>query len=77
MEYMDFGSLEHLIKKRKKLPISILGFILYQCLKALNYLHKEKKIIHRDIKPSNILISTTGMIKLSDFGISAQIAYTL
>ncbi len=36
---------------------------------GLNYLH-EHGIIHRDLKPSNIFVSSTGVVKIADFGIS-------
>lgn len=38
-------------------------------LSALSHCHSNL-IIHRDIKPGNILISSTGLIKLCDFGLS-------
>lgn len=40
--------------------------------KALVHAH-SLGIIHRDLKPGNILITFDGDIKLSDFGVSAQI----
>jgi len=45
-------------------------FIVYQCLCALQYMHRCG-VIHRDLKPSNILINTeTCDVTICDFGLS-------
>ncbi len=47
--------------------------VMYQIADGLDYIHSQN-VIHRDIKPENILISMTGQMKLSDFGLSKHIS---
>ncbi|CAG9309994.1 unnamed protein product [Blepharisma stoltei] len=49
-----------------------MAYICKEILLALRWLHKQNRI-HRDIKSDNILLSINGEIKLSDFGVCAQI----
>lgn len=66
MEYFDRGDFSKFLKKR---PLREKYAIKYlkQITEGLKYL-LENKIIHRDLKPQNILVSTTGTLKITDFG---------
>lgn len=48
---------------------SMAVFYIAEVILALQYLH-SKGIVHRDVKPDNMLISATGHLKLTDFGLS-------
>jgi hypothetical protein len=69
IEYMDGGSLEDLVKKGGCRDEQVLSDISRQALNGLSFLHANN-YIHRDIKPANILCSSSGAIKIADFGIS-------
>src|SRR5207253_2687832 len=58
-------------------------YIAREVLSALAYAHVKRdfegqplKLIHRDVSPSNILLSYTGEIKLTDFGIAKAATHT-
>lgn len=70
MEWMAY-SLQDLITFNSGIPEDCARDIMFQLLRALAYLHEEKKVIHRDIKPGNILVSPKGEVKIGDFGVSA------
>lgn len=48
-------------------------YIIYQCVKALKYLHSAE-ILHRDLKPSNLLLNSECHMKMADFGLARSIA---
>ena len=51
------------------LPIDTLLEIAIQVCGGLGAAH-EKKIIHRDIKPANLFITSSGVVKILDFGLA-------
>jgi serine/threonine protein kinase len=76
MEYMDRGSLKDALEQSGRLSEPLIGHLAFQVLMGLDYLHKNRKIVHRDIKPSNLMLSSAGLVKISDFGISASMSHT-
>ncbi|XP_065202255.1 serine/threonine-protein kinase greatwall [Planococcus citri] len=69
MEYMVGGDLKSLLGVYTYFEEQMAVFYCAEIILALQYLHRHG-IIHRDLKPDNILISETGHLKLTDFGLS-------
>ena len=69
MEYLSGGTLKDRILKRGPLPARTAAAVASQIAEALQVAHR-KGVIHRDIKPHNILITDSGDIKVTDFGIA-------
>jgi serine/threonine protein kinase len=68
MEYLDGMSLDQHIRKRS-LDVRLALSIAADLCEALDYAHK-RHIVHRDIKPANIFITSTGRVKVLDFGLA-------
>lgn len=69
MELARGITLKEYIKKKGYLSPKETVEISKQIASAISHAHKNH-IIHRDIKPQNILVSDTGIIKVTDFGIA-------
>lgn len=72
MEFVEGGNLRDILKIRKKMSAKDAIKILEECAAGLAAA-QSRGLTHRDLKPSNILLSSTGIAKLVDFGL-AEIA---
>ena len=76
LEYVDGGDLDaHL--QASALPEPLALHIVHELALGLAHLHAACDerglplgIVHRDVRPGNVLVSTTGDLKLGDFGLA-------
>ncbi|MEI8256022.1 MAG: serine/threonine-protein kinase, partial [Deltaproteobacteria bacterium] len=59
------------------LPFDVAAYVATEVLKALDYAHRKLgadghplEVVHRDVSPQNVLVSYSGEVKLTDFGIA-------
>jgi serine/threonine-protein kinase len=69
MELLEGKSLEEIADARGRLPFAIVCEIGVELLDVLAAAH-EHGVVHRDIKPANLFVTTTGQVKVLDFGIA-------
>ena len=76
-ELCDAGSLADTMRASgAPLEEGPLAAVLGAAVSALGYLH-SLLLLHRDVKAANLLLTGDGMVKLADFGISAQLTQTM
>lgn len=69
MEFVQGRNLDQILEGTPTLELSQLVNIMDQLLTALAAAH-EQGVWHRDIKPGNLIITASGQVKLTDFGIA-------
>ena len=69
MEYVDGQTLAERIRPCGPLALAETVYIFQAVVEAIAYIH-DHGVVHRDIKSNNIKISSTGEVKLLDFGIA-------
>lgn len=68
-EYMLSDLSEVLRNSDRPLTEAQVKSYMRMLLKGVAYCH-ENSIVHRDLKPANLLISSTGHLKIADFGLA-------
>ncbi len=71
MEQVEGGDLERHVLDKGPCDAATACHFIHQAASGLQAAH-DRHLVHRDIKPSNILLSSTGQIKLVDFGLARQ-----
>jgi len=69
LEYIDGQSMQDWMDAEKRISVGDALHIVWICADALRHAH-EQNMVHRDIKPDNILLTKTGIVKVSDFGLA-------
>src|SRR5450432_2919361 len=56
-------------------PVDVAVYVVKEVARALAYAHafEDLALIHRDVSPANVLLSYSGEVKLTDFGLAMSI----
>lgn len=71
LEFVDGGSLADKVRANPLPPVEAAAFV-EQIAKGIQAAH-DRGIIHRDLKPDNVLLTTSGVPKVTDFGLAKRI----
>jgi len=72
LDYIEGKTLKQHLQGKGTLPDDEIEHLFKQMIDAVGYVH-EKGFVHRDIKPSNFMLTKSGIIKLTDFGIAKNV----
>ncbi len=69
MEFVEGRELKQVFQTQPVFDLGATVKLMISLLEALKHSH-DNGVIHRDIKPGNIIVTPTGNIKVTDFGIA-------
>ncbi|KJA22343.1 hypothetical protein HYPSUDRAFT_139331, partial [Hypholoma sublateritium FD-334 SS-4] len=70
LEFAGGGDLFDKIAANVGVDFEVAQLYFNQLVSGMSYIHSQG-VCHRDLKPENILLDAAGMLKISDFGLSA------
>ncbi|XP_024970544.1 mitogen-activated protein kinase kinase kinase 5-like isoform X1 [Cynara cardunculus var. scolymus] len=74
LEHVHPGSISKYVRERcGAVTESVVRNFTRHILSGLAYLH-SKKTVHRDIKGANLLVDSSGVVKLADFGLAKHLS---
>ena len=72
LEYMSGGSVSEVLAMAGRIPERILSLLSQQILEGMTFMHARHQV-HRDFKPCNLLLDHSGCVKITDFGVAAEL----
>jgi serine/threonine protein kinase len=76
MEYVDGETLSAMKTQQPGGCFSVsnvAAWVAHFC-QALDYAHRQARVVHRDLKPANLMVNSRGDLKVTDFGISRSMS---
>jgi serine/threonine protein kinase len=72
MEFIQGQTLGDKMAESGPLPLDLVLPVVRGAADALDYAHSNN-IVHRDVKPANLMLTSNGMVKVTDFGIAKML----
>jgi serine/threonine protein kinase len=72
IEYIDGPSLYEVSAACSEVPLGVALSTMIQVLNGLEHGHNHG-VIHRDVKPANIMFNSSGLAKITDFGVAQDL----
>jgi serine/threonine protein kinase len=69
MEFVEGRTLDRVVAKRGPLDAALACHLMRQAALGLDHAH-IRGMVHRDIKPHNLIVTSTGKLRILDFGLA-------